>query len=507
MTPLEGGAVNLGRSIGNGLRLKTDEVVALLHNACEQLESSRAAGLHRSLDDLWITESGTVVLPRIARAEPPRATVALLLEDLLPQPGDGGDEVPAALRSLPSRLRDSGHEPGASDLKDLLTILRWHLPADPKEVLRGLVKRAQLSSAAPAPASAIEMFEDEASPVEVPTATSPAPTHSHRRTLAVAAAILIAVGAAGYAGYLVTEHRIERSTPTTVDLPAAVVPRPGRIARAAAAAPATPAAGTNARMVELPVAGGAFSPSFASGGASLLFHAGHNTTGRLFQASLDTSGRASAVKPLLDNLGRAYHPRSSPDGRWIAFDSDRDGERGVYLASLDGARIARVSGDGFAAVPSWSPDMKWLAFVRAEPSRPKVWNLWLRDVATGALTRESQFRSGQVWGASWFPDARTLCYSHEDRLIISAPGAGSSRSFASPIAGRLVRTPAVSPDGTRIVFQVYRDGAWLLDVATGAMRRILADPTAEEFAWDPGGDQIAFHSLRDGQWRIWLLSL
>jgi Tol biopolymer transport system component len=258
--------------------------------------------------------------------------------------------------------------------------------------------------------------------------------------------------------------------------------------------------------LDLAVSGGAFSPSFASGGTALIFHAGRNDSGRLFQASLDNSGRASAVTPLLESRGRTYHARLSADGKWIAFDSDRDGERGVYVASRDGAQVARVSGEGFAAVPSWSPDSKWLAFVRAEPNRPKVWNLWLRDVRTGTLERQTAFKSGQVWGASWFPDSR-LCYSHEDELIVADLAAGTTRTFQSPMRGRLVRTPAVSPNGNHIVFQVYRDGVWLLDVKTGGMRRVLDDSTAEEFAWDPSGRQVAYHSRRDGEWRIWVLPI
>ncbi len=234
---------------------------------------------------------------------------------------------------------------------------------------------------------------------------------------------------------------------------------------------AAPRTGSNPRPLELAVNGGAFSPSFDSAGTALVFHAGQNTTGRLFQASLDDRGATSAITPLLEERGRTYHARLSPDGIWVAFDSDRDGERGVYVASRNGLHVARVSGDGFAAVPSWSPDMKWLAFVRAEPGRPKVWNLWLRDVETGELTRKSAFRSGQVWGASWFPGSRSIAFSHEDRLIVSETDSTKARTFRSPIAGRLLRTPAVSPDGSRIVFQVYRDGVWLLDVKTGAMTR------------------------------------
>jgi hypothetical protein len=46
------------------------------------------------------------------------------------------------------------------------------------------------------------------------------------------------------------------------------------------------------------------------------------------------------------------------------------------------------------------------------------------------------------------------------------------------------------------VFQLYRDGAWLLDVPTGTMRRLFADRNAEEFAWSPDGTQAAPVAIR-----------
>jgi YD repeat-containing protein len=253
------------------------------------------------------------------------------------------------------------------------------------------------------------------------------------------------------------------------------------------------------------VEGGVFSPSFSADGAGLFFHHGRDR-GRLLHASLLPGNGSLSAQPVTTE-GNNFHARPSPDGQWIAFDSDRDGVRGVYVMRHDGGELRRVSGDGFAAIPSWSPDMKWLAFVRAEPARPQVWNLWLRDMASGDLRRVSDYRSGQVWSASWFPDGSTLCYSHDDSLIIADVATGHRRVFNTPVAGRLTRTPAVSPDGHRIVFQVHRDGVWMLDVATGAMRRILDDGTAEEFAWDPDGRRIAYHSRRSGGWRIWMMTI
>ena len=204
---------------------------------------------------------------------------------------------------------------------------------------------------------------------------------------------------------------------------------------------------------------------------------------------------------------RSYHAQMSPDGQRLAYDSDVDGTRGVYIANRDGSSPKRVSGSGYASVPTWSSDGQYVAFARAEPGRPRVWNVWTVHVPTGALRRHTSHRVGQAWGASWFPDGRRIAYSVEDRLIVRDLERGVSRVYRTPVAGRLVRTPAVSPDGQRIVFQVYRDGAWVLDLRTGSSTRLLADASAEEFAWSPDGQRMAYHSARGGESGIWVLDL
>lgn len=212
------------------------------------------------------------------------------------------------------------------------------------------------------------------------------------------------------------------------------------------------------------------------------------------------------VMTILDDGARNYHVQPSPDGRSIAFDSDRDGERGVYVADRDGSNVRRISGAGYAAVPTWSPDGRRLAYIRAESSNPKVWNLWLQRLDETNATRLTNYRYGQTWSASWFPDNRRICYSHEDKLVILNLENGREQVIKSPVKGRLVRTPAVSPDGTKVIFQVFREGAWMLDVADGSLRFVLTDPTAEEFAWAPDGRRVAFHSRRDGQWGIYVMA-
>ena len=248
----------------------------------------------------------------------------------------------------------------------------------------------------------------------------------------------------------------------------------------------------------------AFSPSFDATESAMFFHAGRD--GALLKASMDGEGSVLEVTTIMDDGARNYHVRASPDGSRIAFDSDRDGERAVYVATRDGRNLRRVSGPGYAAVPTWSPDSTRLAFIRAEPARPRVWNVWTAEIATNELRRLTSHAVGQAWGGSWFPDNRRLAYSHEDRLLVLDTITGDERVFPSPVKGSLVRTPAVSPDGRSVVFQVFRQGTWLLDLFDDTMRRILEDPSAEEFAWSPDGRRIAFHSRRSGEWGIWMMA-
>ena len=287
-------------------------------------------------------------------------------------------------------------------------------------------------------------------------------------------------------------------------------PRTPAVGRSIAPPPAPARAGVSADAVQAVRAthADAFSPAFASDGTAIFFHTGRERNApSAIEVTTGSSqtGRDFGIMTLVDDGSHNSHAQPSPDGRFVAFDSDRDGERGVYVANRDGSQVRRVSGAGYAAVPRWSRNSESLAYIRAEANKPTVWNLWVQPAAGGTARRVTNYRYGQTWAASWFPDDRRIAYSHEDTLLVMDLQTAEVTRYLTPVKGRLVRTPAVSPDGTKIVFQVFRDGVWLLDLTDGSMRRLLTDPTAEEFAWSPDGRRIAFHSRRDGQWGIYVL--
>jgi Tol biopolymer transport system component len=326
-----------------------------------------------------------------------------------------------------------------------------------------------------------------------------------------------ALGAAAVLGYVLAlpvapsgaPHSESAQTAFDAPVEAADNARLRDVAPAAVTAPVPPIMDTTPRAAAAAprlLQASAYSPAFAPSGA-VYFHQERAGSSALKVGEPAAVGGRLKVTTILEDQAQNFHVRPSPDGSLIAFDSDRDGVRGVFVATTDGDGIHRISGDGYAAVPSWSPDGRQIAFVRSEPDAPKVWNLWVAHPDGSGLRRLTDHNVGQAWGGSWFPDGQRIAYSVESRLVILDLVSGRSRILPSPRPGWLPRTPAVSPDGRRIVFQVWHDGTWIADVASGRMTRVLDDPTAEEFAWAPDGHHVAFHSRRSGTWSVWMMTL
>jgi tricorn protease len=115
------------------------------------------------------------------------------------------------------------------------------------------------------------------------------------------------------------------------------------------------------------------------------------------------------VRNLTDSQGvREISPAWSPDGRWIAYLSDRSGEYEIYVRPSDGSGSERrVTNDGdiWRFPPVWSPDSTMLAY------GDKRQRLRYVEVATGRTVDVDRGARSDITYYTWTPDSRWLAYT------------------------------------------------------------------------------------------------
>ncbi len=126
------------------------------------------------------------------------------------------------------------------------------------------------------------------------------------------------------------------------------------------------------------------------------------------------------VRNLTNSVGaHDRFPAWSPDGRSIAWFSDRSGEYRLYIGSQDGKgepRVLEVAGAGFYSAPVWSPDSRKIAYY--DNSQSVYW----MDVASGVSRKVA---SQPIYGPAvnisydWSPDSNWLAYAMRNRALIT----------------------------------------------------------------------------------------
>ncbi len=160
-----------------------------------------------------------------------------------------------------------------------------------------------------------------------------------------------------------------------------------------------------------------------------------------------------------DLLTRGDHhdaePQWSPDGRRIAFVSDRhrDADLGwrtdIYLVDVGTRRVRRLSSGGGRqawGAPAWSPDGRWVAAVgtrdwkRGELSQASVWRFRVRDGRDENLLEGSDLEAAGAMNSDLFGGGSTRVHWMADGrwLVFAAPVEGSFELWRVEIEGRRV---------------------------------------------------------------------
>jgi Tol biopolymer transport system component len=149
--------------------------------------------------------------------------------------------------------------------------------------------------------------------------------------------------------------------------------------------------------------------------------------------------------------GNSRFPIWTADGKRIAFQSDRDGDRGIFWQPVDGGRAERLTkaDEGTAHVPeAWAPAGDRLLYTVTTGSPPSV-TLWTLSLKEKKTTRVDAVESGAPIGAVFSPDGRWIAYAINNTVYVQPfPPTGSQYQIS-----KRGHHPIWSSDGKELFYE------------------------------------------------------
>ena len=153
-----------------------------------------------------------------------------------------------------------------------------------------------------------------------------------------------------------------------------------------------------------------FYPSYSPDGKRIAFESNRSGNEEIWVSEADASHPIQ-----ITSFGNKYagSPKWSPDGQHVAFDSNADGRWNVYVIDSQGGKPVRLtSGSGSKIRPSWSHDGKWIYYCASGESGPQIWKLPSGGGAEVQITKHGGCNQLES------PDGRYVYYLNKGNIAL-----------------------------------------------------------------------------------------
>ena len=237
----------------------------------------------------------------------------------------------------------------------------------------------------------------------------------------------------------------------------------------------------------------------------IAFVAKKGTKADLYAVNYD----GSDLKALTNHQSIIVTPRWSPDGRFLAFTSFKDGNPEVYIRDLKNGLERKVpSFEGLNLCGYWSPDGQKILLTLSKDGNEEIYVL---EVETLKLKRLTNSYSIDV-SPTWSPDGKKIAFvsNRGGSPQIYSMDADGNNIKRITFEGNYNTTPTWSPRGGRIAYEGLINGKYqifTIDEEGNNLLQLTFDAADNESpSWSPSGRQIVYSSKTNSQSKICIMN-
>ncbi|HWC97100.1 MAG TPA: protein kinase [Candidatus Sulfopaludibacter sp.] len=197
------------------------------------------------------------------------------------------------------------------------------------------------------------------------------------------------------------------------------------------------------KPVKMTVGESGSEPAISHSGRRLAYQQSRPADLNIWRSSI--SDASATPVSLIASTRPDQSPQYSPDGKKIAFSSERSGPNAIWVCDADGGNAVQLTTAGSSGSPSWSPDSQRIAFDHVTDAKWQIFTI----SAQGGTPRQLTSGPEAHTRPSWSHDGQWI-YSTGGNAIVKTPSGGGTPVKLYSGGGT---NPVESVDGKTIYWQ------------------------------------------------------